>query len=175
MIVAETERLIISKFTLDDALFFITLVNTPHWIKYIGDRHIKTIKQAKQRITEGHLKSYSTHGFGFYILRLKSENNKPIGTCGLIKRDHLEHVDIGFALLPDYERKGFGYESSQAVLHLAKAQFKLKTICAITLPENIPSIKLLEKLGLSYQKRVKPFEDEKELLLFVKNLNDDHL
>ena len=171
MIVAETERLIISKFTLDDAPFFLELVNTPHWIKYIGDRHVKTLEQAKQRIAEGHLKSYNTHGFGFYIIHLKLENNKPIGTCGLIKRDSLEHVDIGFAFLPDYEKKGFGYESSQAILHLAKDQFKLKTVCAITLPTNKPSIKLLEKLGLSYQKRIKPFEDDEELLLFVKNLN----
>ena len=171
MIVAETQRLVISKFTLEDAPFFMELVNTPHWIKYIGDRNIKTIKQAEERIQEGHIKSYNTHGFGFYIVCLKEENDKPIGTCGLIKRDSLEHVDIGFAYLPNYEGKGFGYESSQAILDLAKEEFKLETVLAITLPTNIPSINLLEKLGLSYQKKVKPFDDDEELLLFAKNLN----
>ncbi|MFD2822330.1 GNAT family N-acetyltransferase [Lacinutrix iliipiscaria] len=170
MIVAETHRLIISKFTLYDAAFFLELVNTPHWIKYIGDRNIKTIEQAKQRIKEGHLKSYNTYGFGFYKLQLKEENNKTIGTCGLIKRDTLDHADIGFALLPAYEGKGYGYESALAILKLAKEDFKLETVLAITLPTNKPSIHLLEKLGLSYQKKVKPFEDDKELLLFAKRL-----
>ena len=171
MIVAETERLTLSKFTIKDASFFLELVNTPHWIKYIGDRNTKTIEDAEKSIKEGHLKSYNTNGFGFYVLSLKEENNKPIGTCGLIKRDTLEHVDIGFAMLPEYEGKGFGYESSVAVLKLAKETFNLKKVVAITLPTNKPSIKLLEKLGLSYQKKVKPFDDDEELLLFAKTLN----
>ena len=171
MIVAVTERLTVSKFSIKDAPFFLELVNTPHWLKYIGDRNTKTLKQAEKRITEGHIKSYKTYGFGFYVLKLKEGDNKPIGTCGLIKRDTLKHVDIGFAMLPGYESKGFGYEASLAILKLAKETFKLKKIVAITLPTNTPSIKLLEKLGLSYQKNVKPFEDDKELLLFAKTLN----
>ncbi|MDO6596507.1 GNAT family N-acetyltransferase [Oceanihabitans sp. 2_MG-2023] len=170
MMVAKTQRLTLSKFTLEDAAFFLELVNTPHWLKYIGDRNTKTIQDAENRIKEGHLKSYNTNGFGFYVLRL-NESNTPIGTCGLIKRETLDHVDIGFAMLPDYEKKGFGYEASLAVLKLAKETFKLKKIVAITLPTNTPSIKLLEKLGLSYQKKVKPFEDDEELLLFAKTLN----
>ncbi len=170
--VAETERLTISKFSIDDAPFFLELVNTPHWLKYIGDRNVKSIEDAEKRITESHIKSYNTNGFGFYVLRLKEGDNKPIGTCGLIKRDTLEHVDIGFAMLPENEGKGYGYESSVAVLKLAKEVFKLETIVAITLPTNAPSIKLIEKLGLTYQKRVKPFDTEEELLLFAKTLNE---
>lgn len=169
--IAETNRLIISKFTLDDAAFFLELVNSPNWLRFIGDRNTKTIEDAKKRITEGHLKSYKDYRFGFYKLLLKSENNKPIGTCGLIKRDTLEHVDIGFAMLPEYEGKGFGFESSVAIMDLAKNKFQLDKVVAITLETNTNSIKLLEKLGLSYEKRVKPFEDDKELLLFAKNLN----
>ena len=168
MIVAETERLLLSKFTLDDAPFFLELVNTPNWIKYIGERNIKTVEQAEDAIKKGHLKSYATHGFGFYTLQLKSEQNNTIGTCGLIKRDTLDHADIGFAMLPKYEGKGFGFESSMAVLKLAKEQFELKKVLAITLPTNQNSIKLIEKIGLSYEKRVKPFEDDEELLLFAK-------
>lgn len=172
MIIAETNRLLISKFTLDDAAFFKELVNTPNWIKYIGDRNIKTLKDARKRIKEGHLKSYNTNGFGFYKLLLKEENNKSIGTCGLIKRDSLEHVDIGFAMLPQYEGNGFGYESALAVMALAKNEFKLDKIVAITLANNPNSIKLLEKLGLTFEKTVKPFDDEQELLLFAKTLKD---
>ncbi len=172
--IAETERLIISRFSIKDAPFFLELVNSPQWIKYIGDRNIKTIAQAEQRIINGHLKSYETHGFGFYKVELKA-SKKTIGTCGLIKRDTLEDVDIGFAFLPDYEGKGYGYESSKAILKLAKEVFKLKKVIAITLPTNQPSIHLIEKLGLSFQKKVKPFENDEELLLFAKTLSDDHI
>ena len=170
MIVAETERLIISKFTTRDAAFFKALVNSPSWLKYIGDRNINTIKQAENRIKESHLKSYKTSGYGFYKLLLKTKNLKPIGTTGLIKRPELEHTDIGFSLLPEYEGKGFGFEASQEVIKLAKNHFKLEKLLAITTSANTKSIKLLEKLGLNFQKTIKPFDDEKELLLFAINL-----
>lgn len=170
MIVAETERLIISKFTTRDAAFFKALVNSPSWLKYIGDRNINTIKQAENRIKESHLKSYKTSGYGFYKLLLKTKNLKPIGTTGLIKRPELEHTDIGFSLLPEYEGKGFGFESAKAVMVLAKEEFKLNKIFAITLENNKKSIALIEKLGLTFDKKVKPFENDKELMLFSKNL-----
>ena len=170
MIVAETNRLLISKFTLKDAPFFLELVNSPIWIKYIGDRKTKTIKEAEERIETGHLKSYKTHGFGFYELLLKAENNKPIGTCGLIKRDTLEYVDVGFAMLPNYESLGLAHEASIEIIKLAKNVFKLVKIIAITTPDNDSSIKLLKKLGLIYEKKVTPFEDEEELMLFTKTL-----
>ena len=86
MVVAETERLIITKFTLDDAQFFIDLVNTPKFKLFIGDRKVNTIDQAKARIKKGHLNDYKTHGYGFYKLHLKAENNKPIGTNGLTSK-----------------------------------------------------------------------------------------
>ena len=169
--IAETKRLIIEKFTLKDASFFKALVNTTHWLKYIGDRNIKTTNEAKTYIENTHFKSYETDGFGFYKLLLKEENNKPIGSCGLIKRDQLEYVDIGFAFLPEYEGRGFGYESSLEIMRLAKEEFSIKKIGAITNPNNTNSIKLIEKLGLTFEKKINPFEEAKELLLFVKNLN----
>ena len=119
------------------------------------------IKDAEERIKEGHFNSYEAYGFGFYKLQLKGEDKRSIGTCGLIKRDTLEDVDIGFAFLPEYENKGFGYESSLEVMRLAKEVFKLNKIVAITNPDNEKSIGLLEKLGLTFEKKVKPFEDEK--------------
>jgi RimJ/RimL family protein N-acetyltransferase len=169
MIVAETNRLIISKFTIEDAPFFKELVNTPSWLKYNGNRNIYTIEQAENRIKENHLNSYKTYGYGFYKLLLKDENLKPIGSTGLIKRPELVHTDIGFSLLPGYEGKGFGYESAQAVMALAKNTFKLEKICAITLENNKNSIALIEKLGLTFDKKIKPFDNNEELLLFAKD------
>ena len=168
MIISETQRLIISKVTLKDAPFFLELMNTPHWIKYIGDRKIKTVSDAKKHLKKGILKSYNNNGFGFYKLLLKGENLKTIGICGLVKRKELDDVDIGFGFLPDYEGKGFGYESSIEIMKLAQNKFKLKKVSAITSPINVNSIKLLEKLGLIYEKTIIPFEDGEELLLFAK-------
>lgn len=170
MIVAETERLILSKITVDDAPFIFRLMNMPKWIKFIGDRNVKSVEDAATYIQNNQLKSYERHGFGYYKLQLKSDNLKPIGSFGLVKRDTLEHIDIGFSLLPEFEGQGFGFEGATAIMTLAKEMFHINTLCAITLPENKASIHLLEKLGLSYQKTVKPFEDDKELLFFVKKL-----
>ncbi|WP_341216281.1 GNAT family N-acetyltransferase [uncultured Wocania sp.] len=170
MIIVETERLIISKVTLKDAPFFLELMNTPHWLKYIGDRNIRSVKDAEEAIKNSHLKSYKDNGFGFYKVLLKAENNKTIGTAGLIKRDELDDVDIGFGFLPEYEGKGFGFEVSVEIMKLAKSEFKLKKVVAITNPDNHNSIKLLEKLGLVFEKRINPFEEDKELLLFAKAL-----
>ena len=169
MPIAETSRLFISKITLKDSKFLLELVNTPHWLKYIGDRQIKTVNDAKTYLQNVTLKSYTDFGFGFYKLQIK-DTNKTIGICGLVKRKQLDDVEIGFALLPEYESKGFGFEASLAILDLAKEKFLLKKITAITLPTNKSSIKLLEKLGLSFEKTINPFDDGEELLLFAKTL-----
>ncbi|MFT5244208.1 MAG: RimJ/RimL family protein N-acetyltransferase [Glaciecola sp.] len=170
MHIAETKRLILSKITIDDAPFILELMNTPGWLKYIGDRNIKTVEAAVEHIKNNQLKCYETHGFGYYKMQIKAEDLKTIGTCGLLKRDNLEDIDIGFSILPEYHGKGYAYEAVSKIMKLAKNEFGIKTICAITLPINKASIKLLEKLGVSYQKTVKPFDDNEELLLFAKTL-----
>ena len=170
MQIAETNRLLLSKISTQDAPFILELMNSPGWLKYIGDRHVRTIEEAATYIEQNQLKCYETHGFGYYKLQVKAEQLKSIGTCGLLKRDKLDHVDIGFSLLPEYHEKGYGFEATSAIMQLAKEVFHIKTVCAITLPENKPSIHLIEKLGLTYQKKVKPFDDDEELLLFVKDL-----
>ncbi len=168
MIIAETKRLLIAKMNLEDAPFMLELLNTPHWLKYIGDRNVKNVEEAETYLKNGILKSYKESGFGFYKLLLKEENKRIIGTSGLVKREQLDDVDIGFAMLPDYEGKGFGMESSLEIMKFAEHQLHLKRIAAITSPRNSSSIKLLQKLGLSYEKKVNPFEDTEELMLFVK-------
>ena len=171
-VVAETNRLILAKITLRDAPFFLELLNTPNYIKYVGDRKIRTLSATKEYLKNGILKSYKKDGFGFYKTLLKSEELKTIGICGLINRDELENVDIGFGFLPEYEGRGFGFESATEVLKLARHKFGLRTVAAIVSPNNTNSLKLLNKLGLDYQKRVIPFEDEEELLLFAISFED---
>lgn len=166
----ETKRLLISKITLDDAPFFLELLNSPNFIKYIGDKKLSTIKGVENYLENGILKSYQVHGFSYYKLQLQSNPEKTIGITGILKRKELEHPDVGFSMLPEYEGKGYGYESSVAVMQYGKDKFNINTICAITLPNNKNSINLIEKLGLVYEKTVKPFADDEELLLFAKTL-----
>ena len=147
--ILETERLQLRELIHEDASFIVELVNTPGWLKYIGDRNIKTIEQAIQYLDQGPLKSYRENGFGLWLVESK-EGKKPMGMCGFLKRDYLDHPDIGFAFLPEHHGKGYAFESANRCLSYAKTQLMLKTICAITLPNNYNSIKLLEKIGLKY-------------------------
>lgn len=168
MKVMETERLILRYLTEDDADFFMRLANTPAWLKYIGDRNIHNIEASAKYMRDGSIKSYKEKGFGFYMVELK-ETGEPLGVSGLIKRETLDDVDIGFAFMPEAEGKGYGFESANAVMDFARNNLKLKRIIAITDQENKRSIKLLEKLGLVYEQMVIPFEDGKELMLFGTN------
>lgn len=157
--ILETERLILRHFTTEDTPFIIELLNTPGWIQYIGDRGIKTIPDAEQYLQNVPFKSYAANGFGLYMVALK-ENNTPIGMCGLIKRDTLDHVDIGFAFLPAYIGKGYAYEAAQATLAYAQEELGFEKLQAITLPDNTPSIKLLEKIGMKPQGKIQMGEEE---------------
>lgn len=167
-VIMETERLILRKFTVDDALFMLELLNTPTWLRFIGDRNVHSIKEAKQFLLDDHIKSYETYGFGFYAVVIKA-TCELIGMCGLKKRDSLEDVDIGFAFMPDFTGKGYGFEAAGATLSYAQEALELKKIIAIVNPENADSIKLIKKIGLQFEKMVRlPFIDV-ELMLFGTN------
>lgn len=146
-----SERLSFRKFGLNDADFIIELLNSPGWLQYIGDRKVRNQEQAIQYLEQGPLKSYKENDYGLWLVVLK-EIEKPIGMCGLLKRDYLDHPDIGFALLPAFAGKGYGKEMAGAVLHYAEEQLKIRSICAITLAENSASIRVLEHLGMRYEK-----------------------
>lgn len=169
MNILETKRLTLSEQTENDAAFILKLMNTPRWLKYIGDRGIRTIEDAQKYIANGAMKSYKQHGFGFYLTRLK-DGNLPVGICGVVKRDGLEHVDIGFAFLPEYEGKGYGFEAALAVMEYAKNILKLGVIVAITTKDNVASIKLLNKIGLRFKEFVTMPGDDEELMLFENNM-----
>ena len=164
----ETERLLLRPFTPDDSDFILELLNTEGWIKYIGDRNIKTNEQARDYLENGPLKSYQTHGFGLSLVQLKI-NNKSIGMCGLIKRDYLEHPDIGFAFLPGYTGMGYAYEVVKKTIQYAMNELQKENILAITLPENSSSIKLLKKIGFKYEKNFITNDTHEELSLYSIN------
>ncbi len=161
----DTERLIIGKFSVDDAAFVLELLNTPAWLEFIGDRNVLTLDDAKQYILTGPLTSYERFGFGPYVVKLKT-SNVPIGLCGLYKRDALNDIDIGFAFLPVYAGKGYGYEAASVVLAYAITTLGLTRITGITKLTNQNSIRLLEKLGLRFEKKIIFGADGQENLLF---------
>ena len=146
MKIIETERLLLSRLSTDDAAFILKLLNDPDWLKFIGDRGVRNLKDARNYILNGPVKSYNEHGFGLYLTKLK-EGGVSIGICGLLKRDYLEDVDIGFAFLPQFRGKGYALESAAAVIAYGKETFGLHRIVAITQSDNISSIKILKKLG----------------------------
>lgn len=165
MNILETERLIICHITIEDANFIFELLNDPNWIKYIGNKNVHDLESAKNYILNVPIKSYEKFGFGLFLVKLK-DLNIPIGICGLIKRDTLENIDIGFAFLEKYVGHGYAFESAQATLEYGKNTLGIKKIVAITNEDNYNSIKVLKKIGLVFEKMVKFENEEKELMLF---------
>ncbi|MEL6720888.1 MAG: GNAT family N-acetyltransferase [Bacteroidota bacterium] len=165
--VLTTDRLLIKEFQRKDAAFVLELVNTPAWLKYIGDRAVYNLSDAENYVNDRLMAAYKTHGFGMYAVWHK-EHNIAIGMCGLVQRDYLEYPDLGFAFLSAFTRKGYAFEASQAVLLFAQQQLKLEQLYAFTLPENLSSIKLLEKLDFQYQKDFQIPNDSDHLSLYWK-------
>jgi [ribosomal protein S5]-alanine N-acetyltransferase len=165
MQITETPRLLIDHFTEDDAPFVLRILNTPGWIQFIGDRNVRTLEAAEKYTKERFMAGYVKPGFGMYAVRLK-ETGATVGMCGLLKRDHLEHADIGYALLPEYGGKGYALEAAAAVLEYANNTLQLDPVLAIVTPGNTGSVKLLEKLHFVLQGT--SLHNGEELLLFKK-------
>jgi len=168
MNILNTKRLELIRVSEDDAPFIFKLVNTPTFIKYIGDRGVETLDDAKKYILDGPVRSYREFGFGLFLMKLKNDDI-PIGMCGLLKRKSLPDVDIGFAIMPEYEKRGYTYEASSAVMEYAENEVGLERIIAITTEENKVSIHLLEKLGLTFEEKLNVDEFKKEMLLYSRN------
>ena len=169
MKILETERTILREVVEMDAEFILDLINQPSFIKYIGDRNIRTVEEARIYAKERMIISYEQFGFGMYLIELKKDKT-PIGVCGFVKREDLPYADIGFALLPEYEGKGFALETSDAILKYGKEKLGFDKVLAITTQNNIGSMKLLEKLGFSFEKLTKSPHADEELNLFSKEL-----
>ena len=163
--ILETERLVLREFVLDDAEFIVRLVNSPGWLAFIGDRNIHSLLDGKEYLLNGPLKNYSLHGFGLYLVALKA-GRTPIGMCGLLKRDYLDGVDLGFAILPAYEGKGYATEAAQATITFARQSLGLLNVLAIVMPGNVRSIRLLENIGMHFEKMIQQPPDNETLMLF---------
>lgn len=143
-----TQRLHIRPVTTEDAPFILELMNTPKWIQFIGDRKVRTIKEAENYIIEKVLVQFNKHGYSNNVI-LRKDDNVKLGTCGIYHREDREDPDIGFAFLPQYEGKGYAYEAANKLMHVAQKNYGLTELSGYTLEENAASRKLLERLGFS--------------------------
>jgi RimJ/RimL family protein N-acetyltransferase len=166
MPILETERLQLRRLTLDDADFILRLLNEPSFIQNIGDREVRTIDQAHDYIRKGPFASYAKFGFGLWLVETKSEG-VPIGMCGLLKRDVLDDVDIGYALLPEFWAQGYAMESASAVMSYAGKVLGLDRVVAVVNPNNQSSIRLLEKMGFKFERMVRLSDGAPEIKLFA--------
>lgn len=164
MQVFETERLIVRWLDVSDKDFIFRLLNEPGWLQYIGDKGIRSLEDAENYIMSGPRSMYERMGFGLFVTELK-ETRIPIGLCGLIKRDGLEDVDLGFAFLEAYQSKGYAYEAAKGTMEYAR-KLGLNRIVAVTTKDNASSSKLLEKLGMLLEGYVTLPNDTEELKLY---------
>ena len=168
MNVLETERLRLRLMTTADAEFIMELLNDPDFVRYIGDKGVRTLDDAREYIRTGPVASYERHGFGLWVVEPK-ELDAPVGICGFLKRDTLADVDIGFAILPQHRSRGYALESAFAALSYGRHVLGLTRIVAITNPDNVESIRLLEKIGMSFERMIRLTEHEPEIKLLASN------
>jgi RimJ/RimL family protein N-acetyltransferase len=167
----KTERLIIRSLVVEDKLFIHQLLNTPSWLQFIGDRNIRTLVDAENYLVNGPLKSYREHGFGPWLVSL-GEDETPIGICGLFKREYLNSPDLGFAFLPEFEGRGYAAEAVAEILADAEQRGALRKVVAFTDPDNVRSIRLLERSGFRFTEMIKPPNEDHELMLFTIELDN---
>ena len=163
--IAETDRLRLRELNAGDAAFILELLNQPSWLRFIGNKTVHDLEGARGYI-ERTQKSYAANGFGLWMVEKRADGT-PLGLCGLLKRDTLEDVDIGFALREDHQRCGYGMESSRAVMALARSRFGLERVVAIVSKENEPSAALLERLGFTFERMIPWAATGEELRLFA--------
>lgn len=164
--VLETTRLVLRRFTLNDAPFVFEMVNDPAWLEHIGDRGVRTLDDARAYIRDRTLAMYERMGFGMYVVTLKA-TGEAVGACGLVKRDSLDDVDIGFAFLPLHRGKGYAAEAAAAVLDYGVRALGLPRIVAIVSAANHRSIRVLERIGLRFERMVTLPGEEEEIPLYA--------
>jgi RimJ/RimL family protein N-acetyltransferase len=166
VIVAETPRLRLRRLHSNDAAFIIELLNDPDFIRNVGDRGVRTLADAERYIENGPAASYGRYGFGLYVVELRNAA-AAVGLCGLLHRDTHPDVEIGFALLPRYRGRGYTLEAARAALRVGVESLRLRRIVAITAPDNVPSMRILEMLGLKFERVVRFAEDGRESRLYA--------
>jgi RimJ/RimL family protein N-acetyltransferase len=165
----ETPRLSMRLMRSDDAEFYLTLQNTEGWRKNIGDRGIRSVEAARQALLDGPLAMQARHGFSLLAVERKGLPGT-IGMCGLVKRDMLPEVDIGYGFLPEYWGQGYAFEAASRVLAHARDDLGLKRLMGISARHNAGSIRILEKLGLQLQEVIRTSDSDPGTLLYVRQL-----
>jgi len=165
----ETERLTLSPLSYRDSEFILELVNEPAFIRFIGDRHVRTLEDAKEYLRKGPIESYELNGFGLCLVGRK-DDQAPLGMCGLVKREAFEYPDLGFAFLEKYWANGYAHESSLAMIDHAANELGLKRIIAIADADNRSSISLLHKLGFHFEHMVCMPGETKELCRYARDI-----
>lgn len=166
----KTKRLVLQPTNTDDAEFILELVNTPKWIAFIGDRGVKTIEDAKAYIKNKITPQLQRLGYGNYTIIVKADGTK-VGSCGLYDREGVDGIDIGFALLPGYEKKGYAFEATNKLKEAAFEEFGLDTISAIVMEKNKASRDLLKKVGLTFEKNITLSNSAEEVMLYKMYVN----
>ena len=165
MKILETERTILREIVADDAAFMLDLLNQPSFIKYIGDRNVRDLRQAREFIEHRLRASYQNFGYGLWTVELR-ETGELVGICGFVKRDVLPDADIGFAFLPDFEGKGYAFEAAAATLKYGREKLNFGRVLAITSPDNERSGRLLEKIGLRFERTMQLAADAADVKLY---------
>lgn len=165
----ETERLVLREFVPEDAPFVLELLHDPGWLRYIGDRGVASLEDARAYIERVPRASYRAHGFGLMAVE-RREDRAPLGMCGLVKRDGLDDPDLGFALLACHAGRGYAREAATATLDDARGRLGLARVLAITTPENERSQRLLERLGMRFEGMARLVADGEPLRLFALDL-----
>jgi len=169
MKVLDTERLSLRWVTSEDAPFILAQLNEPSWLRFIGDKNVHSLDEARAYIAKGPVDMYRRLGFGLYLVELRKDGT-PIGLCGLIKRDTLEDVDLGFSFLPAFWGKGYAHEAAAAVVEHGRTAFGLRRLVAITNQDNTSSIRLLERLGFRFERMFQIPGESVELKLLARAL-----
>lgn len=161
----QTARLRLRELAEDDARFIVTLLNDPDFLRFIGDRGVRTVDDAQDYLQQGPLKSYRDNGYGMYLVERRVDQ-QAVGISGLVRREGLAGPDLGFAFLPAFRAMGYALEASRAVLDFSRAQLNIDRVLAIVSPGNAASIALLEKLGMRSRGTVRLRQDSEELQLY---------
>jgi len=162
----QTDRLLLEHFSFEDCEFILRLLNEPSFIENIGDKGVRDLEGARAYLRDGPMASYAANGFGLFRVGLK-ESGDCIGMCGLISREILDDVDIGYGFLPEFWGQGYAFESAAAVMRYGREQLGFKRIVAVVSPGNTSSVKLLQKLGMRQSGKICMADNEPEIDLFA--------
>ncbi|MBC7894659.1 MAG: GNAT family N-acetyltransferase [Cytophagaceae bacterium] len=163
--VATTPRLVLREFSHEDAPFILELVNDADWQRFIGDRAVHSVGDAQGYLDNGPITSYGANGFGLYLVARRDDDSR-LGMCGLVRRDTLEHPDLGYAFLPAFRGMGYATEAAAAMLTHAWTGLSLPRVLAITNPENAGSIRVLERLGFALERQISVRDGAPEVNLY---------